>query len=150
MKLKKQNLDNLIIELNKIRKINSDIQYKLRIITDQCFTLSKECCELSLQFIGLKQLLETEESAYQSIPSNVNPSREKTLKKPFDDCEMSVRLANCLENLGIKNLGEAAEKTSYEILKTKYMGRTTLRELRDILQYHGLNFKDEYNYQQYL
>ena len=44
-----------------------------------------------------------------------------------------MRSANCLQNAGIKLIGELVQKTEAEMLKTKNFGRKSLKEIRDIL-----------------
>ena len=55
------------------------------------------------------------------------------LFRPVDELELSVRSANCLQNAGIKLIGELVQKTEAEMLKTKNFGRKSLKEIRDIL-----------------
>lgn len=69
-------------------------------------------------------LAETEEPEQQ-----VN----ENLFRPVDELELSVRSANCLQNAGIKLIGELVQRTEAEMLKTKNFGRKSLKEIRDIL-----------------
>ncbi len=52
----------------------------------------------------------------------------ENLYKSIDELELSVRAANCLENAGIRYVGELVTKSESEMLKTKNFGRT-LRHL---------------------
>ena len=51
----------------------------------------------------------------------------------MEELELSVRSANCLQNAGIKLIGELVLRTEGEMLKTKNFGRKSLKEIRDIL-----------------
>ena len=58
----------------------------------------------------------------------------ENLFRPVDELELSVRSANCLQNAGIKLIGELVQRTEAEMLKTKNFGRKSLKEIRDILE----------------
>lgn len=62
------------------------------------------------------------------------------LYRTVDELELSVRSANCLQNAGIKYIGELVQKTEAEMLKTKNFGRKSLNEIKEILSEMGLGF----------
>lgn len=55
------------------------------------------------------------------------------LDKPVEDLELSVRSANCLKNAEIHYIGDLAQKTDQEMLKTKNFGRKSLNEIKALL-----------------
>lgn len=55
------------------------------------------------------------------------------LDKPVDDLELSVRSSNCLRNANIVYIGDLAQKTDSEMLKTKNFGRKSLNEIKELL-----------------
>ncbi len=55
------------------------------------------------------------------------------LDKPVEDLELSVRSANCLKNAEINFIGDLAQKTDQEMLKTKNFGRKSLNEIKSLL-----------------
>lgn len=55
------------------------------------------------------------------------------LDKPVEDLELSVRSANCLKNADINYIGDLAQKTDQEMLKTKNFGRKSLNEIKALL-----------------
>jgi DNA-directed RNA polymerase subunit alpha len=55
------------------------------------------------------------------------------LDKPVEDLELSVRSANCLKNAEINFIGDLAQKTDQEMLKTKNFGRKSLNEIKALL-----------------
>ncbi|NDG27442.1 MAG: DNA-directed RNA polymerase subunit alpha, partial [Proteobacteria bacterium] len=78
-------------------------------------------------------------------PEVVEPIIEKeknneNLYRTVDELELSVRSANCLQNAGIKYIGELVQKTEAEMLKTKNFGRKSLNEIKEILIEMGLGF----------
>jgi DNA-directed RNA polymerase subunit alpha len=78
-------------------------------------------------------------------PEIVEPIIEKekindNLYRTVDELELSVRSANCLQNAGIKYIGELVQKTEAEMLKTKNFGRKSLNEIKEILNEMGLGF----------
>jgi DNA-directed RNA polymerase subunit alpha len=82
-----------------------------------------------------------EEQPEVAAPS-VSPEEEKlneNLWRSVDELELSVRSANCLQNAGIKLIGELVQKTEAEMLKTKNFGRKSLKEIKEILAEMGLS-----------
>jgi DNA-directed RNA polymerase subunit alpha len=73
--------------------------------------------------------------AKQNIP-------EEVLKKPVADLELSVRSRKCMERLNIEVLGDLIEKTEAELLAAKNFGQTSLNEIKQRLEEHGLRLKD--------
>jgi DNA-directed RNA polymerase subunit alpha len=83
-----------------------------------------------------------DESLEPEIPEPV-VEREKineNLYRTVDELELSVRSANCLQNAGIKYIGELVQKSEAEMLKTKNFGRKSLNEIKEILTEMGLGF----------
>ena len=73
-------------------------------------------------------------------PSRAIP--EEVLKKPVADLELSVRSRKCMERLNIDTLGDLIEKTEAELLAAKNFGQTSLNEIKQRLEEHGLRLKD--------
>lgn len=57
----------------------------------------------------------------------------ENLLRPVDELELSVRSFNCLQNAGIKYIGDLVQKTEAEMLKTKNFGRKSLKEIKELL-----------------
>jgi len=75
---------------------------------------------------------EEDESLISDYPEPEQETNEN-LFRPVDELELSVRSANCLQNAGIKLIGELVQRSEAEMLKTKNFGRKSLKEIRDIL-----------------
>lgn len=82
---------------------------------------------------------EAEDEVVSTEAPTVDARVNENLYKSVDELELSVRAANCLENAGIRYLGELVIKTEGEMLKTKNFGRKTLNEIKDILAEMGLH-----------
>jgi DNA-directed RNA polymerase subunit alpha len=87
-------------------------------------------------FINFEETGKTEE--YKEIDEAKN-LREQMMRH-VDELELSVRSANCLKNAGIELIGELAQKTEAEMLKTKNFGRKSLNEVKEVLAELGLSF----------
>jgi hypothetical protein len=73
----------------------------------------------------------------------VDTEQDKTalltnLNKKIDDLDISVRSANCLQNVGIEFVYQLVEKTEEELLESKNFGKKSLREIKEILEGMGL------------
>ena len=79
-------------------------------------------------FINFDEDVEPEEEEIEEEPP-LNPHLYRTV----DELELSVRSANCLQNANSRYIGELAQKTEAEMLKTKNFGRKSLKEIKEIL-----------------
>jgi DNA-directed RNA polymerase subunit alpha len=86
-------------------------------------------------FVNFEETAETAEAAEER-----HPSLNENLFRSVAELELSVRSANCLQNAGIKYIGELVQKTEAEMLKTKNFGRKSLNEIKEILREMGLDF----------
>lgn len=82
---------------------------------------------------------EAEDEVVSTDAPPVDARVNENLYKSVDELELSVRAANCLENAGIRYLGELVVRSEGEMLKTKNFGRKTLNEIKDILAEMGLH-----------
>ncbi len=64
--------------------------------------------------------------------------RNKLLRTPINDFELSVRSRNCLNKMNIRTLGDLVKKTEAELLGYKNFGETSLLEIKEILRAKGL------------
>ncbi|MCB0404570.1 MAG: DNA-directed RNA polymerase subunit alpha, partial [Bdellovibrionales bacterium] len=87
-------------------------------------------------FINFDESLEPEVEEPIVQEESVNENLYRTV----DELELSVRSANCLQNAGIKYIGELVQKSEAEMLKTKNFGRKSLNEIKEILVEMGLGF----------
>lgn len=55
-----------------------------------------------------------------------------------DELEISVRAAQCFNNLGIRTVGQLAATTEAELLRSPNFGRKSLNELKEILDGLGV------------
>lgn len=119
--------DNLEMEVQTDGSVRPEdaVAYASKILKDQ----------LSI-FINFDESLEPEvtEPVIEKEKNNEN------LYRTVDELELSVRSANCLQNAGIKYIGELVQKTEAEMLKTKNFGRKSLNEIKEILTEMGLGF----------
>jgi DNA-directed RNA polymerase subunit alpha len=79
-------------------------------------------------FINFDETLEPER-----IEEEEEPEFNENLLKPVDELELSVRSFNCLQNAGIRYIGDLVQKTEAEMLKTKNFGRKSLKEIKELL-----------------
>ncbi|PIE73952.1 MAG: DNA-directed RNA polymerase subunit alpha [Deltaproteobacteria bacterium] len=114
--------DKLTIEIEtdgSLRPENA-LAYAGKILKDQM--------SIFINFDEQKAEPEIKEDPQQEVEP-LNPY----LDKPVDDLELSVRSANCLKNADIHFIGDLAQKTDQEMLKTKNFGRKSLNEIKALL-----------------
>lgn len=118
--------DRLNLEVFTDGSVRPDdaVAYAARILQDQ----------LSM-FINFEEAPEAAETAEET-----RPALNENLFRPVAELELSVRSANCLQNAGIKYIGELVQRSEGEMLKTKNFGRKSLNEIKEILREMGLDF----------
>lgn len=68
-----------------------------------------------------------------------NQARLKQLLEiPVSDFELSVRSRNCLQKMGVRNLGDLTRTTEQELLAGKNFGETSLQEIKTMMETKGL------------
>ena len=71
------------------------------------------------------------------------PQKEQELDpillRPIDDLELTVRSANCLKAESIHYVGDLVQRSEVELLKTPNLGKKSLNEIKETLEYHGLS-----------
>ncbi len=75
---------------------------------------------------------------YDEDQERRDDKRNKLLRTPINDFELSVRSRNCLAKMNIKTLGDLVKKTEAELLSYKNFGETSLQEIKEILRAKGL------------
>lgn len=61
------------------------------------------------------------------------------LYRLVEELDLSVRAQNCLQNAGIRYVGELVQKSEGDMLKTRNFGRKSLKEIKDVLSDLGLS-----------
>lgn len=64
--------------------------------------------------------------------------QNKVLEIPVTDFELSVRSRNCLEKMGVRNLGDLCRVTEQDLLSFKNFGETSLNEIKAMMASKGL------------
>lgn len=63
----------------------------------------------------------------------------KTLEKPIDVLELSVRSQNCVKAIDIEVIGDLVSRTEADILRTRNFGKKSLNEIKEKLEKYGLS-----------
>lgn len=118
--------ERLVMEVWTDGSVSPDdaVAYAARILQDQ----------LNI-FVNFEEGAEAVEA-----PAEEHPTLNENLFRPVAELELSVRSANCLQNADIKYIGELAQRSEAEMLKTKNFGRKSLNEIKEILREMGLDF----------
>lgn len=92
------------------------------------------CSERDIgRLIGVLRQMEEESRETPDLLLEWRSLLEGQLDKPINDFDFSVRTMNCLERLDIRLVGQLVEWSASELLKTKDLGRKSLREIDDAL-----------------
>ncbi len=71
------------------------------------------------------------------------PVSEETMKKNLSDFEWSGRIRKVYEKMGVVTIGDLLKKTEKDLLKSKNLGVTSIKEIRKKLGQLGVSMKPE-------
>jgi DNA-directed RNA polymerase subunit alpha len=86
----------------------------------------------------LRDIDATQGMYYDEDQARQEARLKQLLGRPVTDFELSVRSRNCLQAMKINTLGDLTEVSEQELLAGKNFGETSLTEIRELLQAHGL------------
>ena len=74
----------------------------------------------------------------EEVATNTNSESEELLGKDIDEMELSIRSYNCLKRAGINTIGDLCSKSFEDMMRVRNLGRKSLEEVIDRLNYLGL------------
>src|SRR5262249_40797567 len=84
--------------------------------------------------------IESAHDMYYDEETLRNQARLKqVLEIPVTDFELSVRSRNCLQKMGVRNLGDLTRLSEQDLLGGKNFGETSLREIKEMMESKGLS-----------
>ena len=101
--------------------------------------LEEENERLSAEVLRLQAKCDFYEEEVGAIPDVANERVLRYAKKPLIDFALSVRALNCMKCIGVNTMEDLVCGSETEILKARNLGKTTLRELRKLVE--GLGFE---------
>ena len=75
-------------------------------------------------------------------------SQDNILDQLITETDLPVRALKCLKSRGLIFLGELVQLTEYDLLRTKNLGRVTLRHIKNMLESKGLSLDTETDWSQ--
>jgi hypothetical protein len=85
-------------------------------------------------------------SREQSRMDRINKLKSFLLSLIEEEFELSFRSQNCLNNAGIKLVGQLVQMSASELLHLKNFGRTSLRDIEEDFKAKGLNLDMTLNF----
>jgi len=85
-------------------------------------------------------------SPEQTRMDRINKLKSFLLSLIEEEFELSFRSQNCLNNSGIKLIGQLVQKSASELLNLKNFGRTSLRDIEEDLKSKGLTLDMTLNF----
>jgi len=99
----------------------------------------EEGADLLIDHLRLFVKQDREEKAGGGDGGVEDPELLKTLQKPVEELELSVRAANCLKAAEIKTIGDLVQRDESEMLQFHNFGKKSLDEIKAILESMGLH-----------
>ena len=75
------------------------------------------------------------------MKETVVEEKNKIENVSIEDLELTVRSFNCLKRAGISNVLELTQMTEDDVMKIRNLGKKSFKEIKDVLEAQGLNFK---------
>ena len=137
--------------LNDGRKTNSQLlnNYEIKLFNDLVKEGYIEIVDKFYSIIpyktGFNKVMDNfvENLEIMNAPLSSNEEKKKpsaALDIKVKDLELSARAYNCMEMNGIKTLGDLIKWNRKDLLNLRNLGRGTLNELDQIVDYYGLSF----------
>lgn len=99
----------------------------------------EEAANLLIDHLRILVNQEPEPDAQAGETMIEDPELMKTLSRPVEELELSVRAANCLKAAGVRTLGDLVTRTEGEMLQFHNFGKKSLDEIKSILDGLGLS-----------
>jgi DNA-directed RNA polymerase subunit alpha len=98
----------------------------------------QQAADLLIDHMKIFSQQKTQEEEDAEIGSDEDPEFIRTLARPVEEMELSVRAANCLKAAEIKTIGELVSRTEPEMLSFHNFGKKSLDEIKAILETMGM------------
>ena len=99
----------------------------------------REAADLLIDHLRIFSQQKSQEEEEAHAASLEDPGLMKTMSRPVDELELSVRAANCLKAAEIATIGELVSKTEAQMLAYHNFGKKSLDEIKVILETLGLS-----------
>lgn len=99
----------------------------------------REASDLLMDHLKIFSQQKTQEQEEARVAAADDPGMTKTLSRPVEELELSVRAANCLKAAEIKTIGELVAHSETEMLAFHNFGKKSLDEIKSILETMGLS-----------
>ncbi|MBI5090963.1 MAG: DNA-directed RNA polymerase subunit alpha, partial [Candidatus Hydrogenedentes bacterium] len=97
-----------------------------------------EAAELLIDHLKIFVNLQTPSEDSPALLSAQDPEMQRTMARPVEELELSVRAANCLKAANIRTIGELVSRDESEMLQFHNFGKKSLDEIKAILETMGL------------
>lgn len=99
----------------------------------------REAADLLIDHLKIFSQQKTQEEEAAEAAAADDPGMMKTLARPVEELELSVRAANCLKAADISTIGELVGRSEAEMLGFHNFGKKSLDEIKVILETMGLS-----------
>ena len=105
----------------------------------------REAADLLIDHMSIFSQQKTHEEEEAELAPTEDPGLAKTMSRPVEEMELSVRAANCLRAAEISTIGELVSKSEPEMLAFHNFGKKSLDEIKAILDSMGLSLGMDVN-----
>ena len=102
-------------------------------------TAMEEAAGLLMDHLKIFVQPRKEEDAAGAGGALEDPEMARTLSRPVEELELSVRAANCLKAASIRTIGDLVARNESEMLQFHNFGKKSLDEIKALLESMGLS-----------
>lgn len=135
-------------------RIRQIFETGLKRFKHRCLTMKYEYdtnyADVRDENINLRKINAELQELISNLPENKKEyienitSKRSILSTPIGQLDLSTRTLNCMQNCGIKTLGEITSYGKHELLRFRNFGKKSLAELEYVVKKHGLTFGYKY------
>ena len=137
---------NYTVENTRVGQITDFDKLTLEVWTDGTIS-AKESVSLAAkvlnEHLNLFADLSAEAFSTTIMVEKNEKDKEKVLEMTIEELDLSVRSFNCLKRAGIHTVEDLTTKTEEEMMKVRNLGRKSLEEVINKLNFLGLSFSNE-------
>lgn len=119
--------------------LSMEIETDGTLTPDQALSIASKILRDHVAILSeLNEFTVTKPEDIEEVPE---PETKDLSDKMIEDLELSVRSYNCLKRAGITTVEELTQKTEYEMMHVRNLGKKSLKEVKDKIYSLGLSFR---------
>lgn len=126
-------------QLTNYDKLTIEIWTNGAITPQEALSVSAQILRKQMEVFITTEIVEEKVSKKEVEEELLQQTFNENIYKTIEELDLPQRAQNCLHAAGLKYVGDIVQKTETELLKTKNLGRKSLKEIKEVLSEMGLS-----------